>query len=178
MLAGPTPSGSADAPRLCRSCSHPHRHLPAQAAPSFYGLLRQPTGAGLPPPLKQQRLTAHETSPERVRHHLRRPLASSRNLLMKTAGNTVPVTDPVGGSTPKSACVLGASETVAALAGDSWPSDGVTSSWPGRPCTPSGAARHNPPRMVNSDWTDHRPLLDRPGQTRMRRGTLLRSMSL
>ena len=37
---------------------------------------------------------ALEASPERVRHHLRRPLAGSRNLLMKTAGNTVPVTDP------------------------------------------------------------------------------------
>lgn len=35
-----------------------------------------------------------ETSAERVRHHLRRPLAGSRNLLMTTAGNTVPVTDP------------------------------------------------------------------------------------
>jgi hypothetical protein len=35
-----------------------------------------------------------EASTERVRHHLRRPLAGSRNLLMKTAGNTVPVTDP------------------------------------------------------------------------------------
>src|SRR5215212_6267114 len=94
MLTGHTSSGSADAPRLCRGCSHPHRHLPARAAPSFGRLLRQPPGAGLPPPLKQQRLTAHETSPQRLRHHLRRPLAGSRNLLMKTAGNTVPVTDP------------------------------------------------------------------------------------
>jgi hypothetical protein len=50
-LAGPTPSGSADAPRLCRGCSHPHRHLPGQAAPSFRGLPRQPTGAGISPPL-------------------------------------------------------------------------------------------------------------------------------
>jgi transposase-like protein len=33
-------------------------------------------------------------SPQRVRHHLRRPLAGSRNLLMKNAGNTVPVTGP------------------------------------------------------------------------------------
>jgi hypothetical protein len=40
-LTGPTPSGSADAPRLCRGCSHPHRHLPGQAAPSFRGLPRQ-----------------------------------------------------------------------------------------------------------------------------------------
>jgi hypothetical protein len=73
MLTGPTPSGSADAPRLCRGCSHPHRHLPARAAPSFHRLLRQPTGAGLSPPLKQQRLTAHEASPERLRNHVPRP---------------------------------------------------------------------------------------------------------
>ena len=39
---------------------------------------------------------ALETSTQRVRHHLRRPLAGSRNLLMKNAGNTVPVTDPTG----------------------------------------------------------------------------------
>ena len=37
-----------------------------------------------------------EASTERVRHHLRRPLAGSRNLLMKTAENTLPVTDPAG----------------------------------------------------------------------------------
>jgi hypothetical protein len=37
-----------------------------------------------------------EASPERVHHHLRRRLAGSRNLLMKTAGNTVLVTDPLG----------------------------------------------------------------------------------
>src|SRR5215211_5131384 len=35
-----------------------------------------------------------EAGAQRVRHHLRRPLAGSRNLLMKTAGNTVAVTDP------------------------------------------------------------------------------------
>jgi hypothetical protein len=35
-----------------------------------------------------------ETSAERVRYHLRRPLAASRNLLMETAGNTLPVTVP------------------------------------------------------------------------------------
>src|SRR5215204_7813704 len=83
MLTGPTPSGSADAPRLCRGCSHPHRHLPARAAPSFHRLLRQPTGAGLSPPLKQQRLTAHEASPKRLRHHLRRPDADEGELIMK-----------------------------------------------------------------------------------------------
>ncbi len=38
---------------------------------------------------------ALEASIERVRHHLRRPLAGSRNLLMKNAGNTIPVTDPI-----------------------------------------------------------------------------------
>ena len=40
-LAGPAPSGSTGTSRLCRGCSHPHRHLPAQAAPSFTALLRQ-----------------------------------------------------------------------------------------------------------------------------------------
>ncbi len=30
-----------------------------------------------------------EASTQRIRDHLRRPLAGSRNLLMKTAGNTV-----------------------------------------------------------------------------------------
>ncbi len=35
-----------------------------------------------------------EAGPQRVRDHLRRPLAGSRNLLMRTAGNTVAVTDP------------------------------------------------------------------------------------
>ena len=32
---------------------------------------------------------AVETCPECVRNHLRRPIPGSRNLLMKTAGNTV-----------------------------------------------------------------------------------------
>ena len=95
MLAEPTPSGSADAPRLCRGCSHPHRHLPDPAAPSFCRLLRQPTGAGLSPPLKQQRLTAHEASTERVRHHLRRPDPPGRmNQPMDQIRSTVHLTDP------------------------------------------------------------------------------------
>jgi len=34
-LAEPAPSGSADTSRRCRGCSHPPRHLPDQAAPSF-----------------------------------------------------------------------------------------------------------------------------------------------
>jgi hypothetical protein len=34
-LAEPTPSGSTGASRLCRGCSHPSRHLPGPAAPSF-----------------------------------------------------------------------------------------------------------------------------------------------
>ena len=34
-LAEPTPSGSTGTSRLCRGCSHPPRHLPDQAAPSF-----------------------------------------------------------------------------------------------------------------------------------------------
>ena len=40
-LAGPKPSGSAGPSRRCRGCSHPHRHHPAQAAPSSTALLRQ-----------------------------------------------------------------------------------------------------------------------------------------
>jgi hypothetical protein len=40
-LAGPRPSGSAGPSRRCRGCSHPHRHHPAQAAPSSTALLRQ-----------------------------------------------------------------------------------------------------------------------------------------
>jgi NAD(P)H-hydrate repair Nnr-like enzyme with NAD(P)H-hydrate epimerase domain len=35
-----------------------------------------------------------EASAERVRDHLRRPLAGSRDLLMETAGNTVTETVP------------------------------------------------------------------------------------
>ena len=38
--------------------------------------------------------SALEASPQRVRHHLPRPLAGSRNLLMKTAGNTLTETVP------------------------------------------------------------------------------------
>jgi len=53
-LTGPTPSGSADAPRLCQGCSHPPRHLPDQAAPSSIEPLRRPDGDGLSPPLEQQ----------------------------------------------------------------------------------------------------------------------------
>jgi hypothetical protein len=37
---------------------------------------------------------ALEASTQRMRHHLRRPLAGSRDLRMKTAGNTVSETDP------------------------------------------------------------------------------------
>src|SRR6266496_1959848 len=72
-LTGPTPSGSADAPRLCRGCSHPPRHLPDQAAPSYARPLRRPDDDGLSPPLEQQRLTAHEAGTQRLRDHLRRP---------------------------------------------------------------------------------------------------------
>jgi hypothetical protein len=35
-LTGPTPSGAADAPRLCQDCSHPTRRLPGQAVLSSY----------------------------------------------------------------------------------------------------------------------------------------------
>jgi NAD(P)H-hydrate repair Nnr-like enzyme with NAD(P)H-hydrate epimerase domain len=37
---------------------------------------------------------AVEASAQRIRDHLRRPLAGSRNLLMETAGNTVSETAP------------------------------------------------------------------------------------
>src|SRR5262249_42705290 len=57
-LAGPAPSGSAKTSRLCRGCSHPPRHHPDQAAPSYTALLRQDGGEGLSPPLEQQRLAA------------------------------------------------------------------------------------------------------------------------
>jgi hypothetical protein len=40
-LAGPRPSGSTGPSRLCQGCSHPPRHHPGQAAPSFTALLRQ-----------------------------------------------------------------------------------------------------------------------------------------
>jgi hypothetical protein len=39
---------------------------------------------------------ALEASPQRVRDHLRRPQAGSRNLFTEIAGNTVAVTDPGG----------------------------------------------------------------------------------
>ena len=40
-LGGPGSSGSADPSRRCQGCSHPPRRLPARAALSFPGLLRQ-----------------------------------------------------------------------------------------------------------------------------------------
>ena len=40
-LAGPAPSGGAGTSRRCQGCSHPSRHLPDPAAPSFTVLLRQ-----------------------------------------------------------------------------------------------------------------------------------------
>jgi hypothetical protein len=40
-LAGPAPSGSTNASRLCRGCSRHPRRFPDQAAPSFATLLRQ-----------------------------------------------------------------------------------------------------------------------------------------
>jgi len=39
--------------------------------------------------------TMHLSTAQRVRHHVRRPLAGSRNLLMKTAGNTLSETVPI-----------------------------------------------------------------------------------
>jgi hypothetical protein len=40
-LTRPTPSGSTGPSWLCRGCSHPPRHHPDQAAPSYADLLRQ-----------------------------------------------------------------------------------------------------------------------------------------
>src|SRR5215469_17841696 len=57
-LAGPAPSGSTGASRLCQGCSRPPRHHADQAALSYSNLLRQATGEGLSPPHGQQRLTA------------------------------------------------------------------------------------------------------------------------
>jgi hypothetical protein len=58
-LTGPASSGSADTSRRCQGCSHPPRHLPDQAAPSFTRPLRRPGGEGLSPPLDFRRLVAH-----------------------------------------------------------------------------------------------------------------------
>ncbi len=49
-----------------------------------------------------------EASAQRVRYHLRRPLAGSRNLLMKTAGNTVTETAPcIQAKPPRGALMQG-----------------------------------------------------------------------
>jgi len=59
--------------------------------------LDQPAGVTAPGPDRQGLGTMEdevEASVERVRHHLRRPVAGSRNLLMKSGINTVPVYDP------------------------------------------------------------------------------------
>ena len=45
-----------------------------------------------------------EASAQRVRDHLRRPLAGSRNLPMETAGNTVHETAPRLRQRPSQAC--------------------------------------------------------------------------
>lgn len=50
-LPDPSRPVIAARPGVVGAASHPHRRLPAQAAPSFIGLLRQPQGAGLSPPL-------------------------------------------------------------------------------------------------------------------------------
>lgn len=62
FLSYSSPSRSPDPPHLAvlerpgfvRGCSHPPRHLPDQAAPSFTALLRQDSGGGLSPPLEHQ----------------------------------------------------------------------------------------------------------------------------
>ena len=58
-LTGPASSGSADTSRRCQGCSHPHQHLPDQAAPSFTQPLRRPGDEGLSPPFDFRRLVAH-----------------------------------------------------------------------------------------------------------------------
>ena len=58
-LTGPTSSGSADASRRCRGCSHPHQRLLDRAAPSFTQPLRRPGDEGLSPPFDFRRLVAH-----------------------------------------------------------------------------------------------------------------------
>ena len=70
-------------------------HFPTEQAATEMPVLGDPVAG---PDRERPGTMDHEVeaSPERVRHHLRRPLAGSRNLLMKTAGNTVPVTDPAG----------------------------------------------------------------------------------
>src|SRR6266536_6137655 len=67
-LAGPTPSGGTDAPRLCQGRSHPTPALPGTRLPSAPARpLRQPSGGGLSPPHEQQRLTAILESSRRPR---------------------------------------------------------------------------------------------------------------
>src|SRR6478609_11797638 len=88
-LTGPTPSGSADAPRLCQGCSRPPRHLPDQAALSSANPLRRADHGGLSPPLEQQRLTAHEAGPQRIRDHLRRSYRSLNHQLTPMISYTV-----------------------------------------------------------------------------------------
>jgi hypothetical protein len=51
LLAGPAPSGSADASRRCRGCFPPSPAPPDRTAPSFVRLLRQPDGEVVSPPL-------------------------------------------------------------------------------------------------------------------------------
>src|SRR4029453_11041458 len=53
-LAAPAPSGSAGTSRRRQGCSHPPRHLPGQAAPSFTTQLRLGGGEGLSPPHDQR----------------------------------------------------------------------------------------------------------------------------
>jgi hypothetical protein len=53
------------------------------------GPLRRPDGKGLSPPLKSQRLTAHEAGAERVCDDLQRPDHPDRQLTNAKVGSTV-----------------------------------------------------------------------------------------
>ena len=68
-LAEPTPSGDPGASRLCQGCSHPPRHLPDQAAPSFTDLLRQDRRRRSPTPtriISTSRRTRVQVQPDDV----------------------------------------------------------------------------------------------------------------
>jgi len=68
-LAEPTPSGSTGASRLCRGCSHPSRHLPGPAAPSFtVPAATDPAAKVSHLRSKHQRLVAHAGSCTARRH--------------------------------------------------------------------------------------------------------------
>ena len=73
-------------------------HFPTEQAALKMSLPGHPSHWTPPPRSRTGTMdSALEASPQRVRHHLRRPLAGSRNLLVKTAENTHNETVPVAG---------------------------------------------------------------------------------